>query len=349
MNISELIEPGLLKLYPKLIMGHKAAPYLLERILSLIPEGTGTLAEPFGGTGVVGWAAKRLGIRLLSNDVMRWALLRQKVLVANNGTCLSHAELTALAGPNRDRSTHASDHYTRFMGEGNTRFIDNWAANISTMEPGIKRDVAIFLPVVVVAKTTNGNSGCVNFSPLSCPTGNRTYFHVDFEQEVFRYGLDVLPRLLYDNGRANEVFNMDAVDFVCSVQADCGYYDPPYTTAGGCYEQKLAFFDDLVRILSGEGHLIRNPFDSSADLPEYSDFSRRSSAVSSLSRLFRRSRHLKTLIVSYNTTSGINEGELECLARAERWNVTMHRVSHRFPSTKKNGLKKTDELLMVCT
>ncbi len=51
--------------------GHKKAD--LDRIMAHVPPWAETFGEAFGGSGVVGWHAKTLGLRVATNDVMAFA------------------------------------------------------------------------------------------------------------------------------------------------------------------------------------------------------------------------------------------------------------------------------------
>jgi len=338
--------PKALSEYRTNFYGNKRA--ILKNIADLIPEGTQTVADLFGGTGIVSWFLKHQGVRTITNDIMRFAFYRHKAVIGNNNTVLEREDLDLLCGPNPFGQEYISDYYGRTFGNSNCEFLETWSANIPMLDDPVKQDIAVFIPITVISKHLK--YAAVHFSPLGTLTGNQDFLQVDLENEVRSYALDIFPLFIFNNGHVNKCFQKDAIDLISEIQADVAYFDSPYNCRGGAYESFYGFYDDLASILSGHGDIIDNPYDSKSDLEPYTYFGTRASAITGFAKLFENSRHIPNIIVSYNSTSGIQPTEIKALAEVYGRHVTIQPpIPRPRPTTQKNRNIKTEEILMLCT
>lgn len=330
--------------YPLKIYGHKAA--MLDEIMSLIPRDTGTFCDLFGGTGVVAWTVKkRLGASIVINDIRRAAHLQHKVLVANNGTILSHDDLALLCKPNPNRRADFRRIYGKVFGLRNADFLDTYASNIPLLSNPLKRDIAIFLPVVCTLQRRKYSS--FGFSRMGTLTGNnQQHCDMDMHRGCIDFATKILPSLLVNNGKTNFAFNEDAVGIAGKITADVIYSDSPYVCGGGQYERSLAFLDDMVQLLSG--NTVQTPYDGNPELSKYNDFMRRDSALLGFWAIFKGAKNVPLVILSYNTTSGIHIPEIENIAKGYGRDVETHYIPRPRPSTRKGGNRETKEVLIVC-
>ena len=319
----------------------------LQNILDLIPPNTKTIADLFGGTGIVSWFLKFKGYRIIANDVMRYPALRMKALVKNNSTLLDEGDLRHLCKDNPNRKDYIRRHYLKTFGEDNCRFLDNWAANVETLPDEMKRDIAVYVAIYCIAGHLK--YAAVHWGRLGTLTGNQHFLKIDLKTEICQYALDTFPDFIFDNGQANDVFNEDAVGLVDKIQADVLYIDSPYCCRAGAYEGNYTFFDDLVSILSNKGELVDDPFDSKCELEPYTSFDSRSSALTGLAQIIKRSRHIPCIIISYNSTSKIDPDEIVTIAKVYRDDVESHVISDcNLPITQKGRNNRTNEHLIVC-
>jgi adenine-specific DNA-methyltransferase len=333
--------------YPTGIFGHKKV--LLPHILPHIPRNFRSVAESFGGTGIVTAAIKRMGHRVITNDVMPFANLRLRALVANNRIFLDEDELSMLAQSTSTASSIIQAHYHEFFGETNAAFLDCWASNALKLDDPVKQDVAAFLPVVVISNAITHNRQVTSFSPTGVLTGNRHLQAVDLKNLTLEYGR-TFPALLHDNGQINEVWNLDALDFVGQVKADVLYADPPYCCQAGKYEEKLHLYDKLSLILTGKGSEVRRFRNGIVNSKPHQDWIRRENAMVGFAELFRSSLHIPHLLISYNRDSEISPEEIAYLARGWGREVVIHGIpNYRRPTSMKGGKAVTEEVLIECT
>jgi adenine-specific DNA-methyltransferase len=340
----EWVNPPALKHYRTNFYGNKRA--LLPDIAALIPRKVKTIFDAFSGTGIVSWALKHRGYRIIANDVMRYPHYRLRAVVRNNSTVLDYRDLKLLTEPNPNRPDYISTFYGQTYGESNCLFLETWASNINKLSDPVKRDLAIFIPIVCISKYLK--FAAVHFSPFGTLTGDQTLSHINLAEDICAYAIETFPTFLYDNQCQNECYQIDTIELLPTIEADMAYFDPPYACRAGSYEGHYAYFDDLASILSGKGEVIANPFDARCELPPYTFYGTRRSAVTGLAKLFERSLHIPHILLSYNTTSLISPNEIATLARTSGRHVTIQFIDRPRPTTQKNRNTETQEVLMLC-
>jgi len=342
---SKWVMPKALDLYKLNFYGNKRA--LLTEIADLIPAGTKTIADIFGGTGIVSWFLKHQGYRVIVNDVMAYPYFRHRALIGNNAVSLDESDMDILLEPNRNKKKYFSQFYVRTLGEINCEFLDTWAANVENLDDSIKKSIAVYIPIVCISKYIK--HAAIHFTPYGTISGNqKNYFDVDLKEDVISYALDTFRKFIFNNGKQNECHQRDAIELVKEIEAEVIYCDSPYAGGTGDYEDKYAFFDALAAILSGHAEKIDDAYDSKADLAPYTNFGTKRSAVSGFFKFFENSRNTPTIILSYNTTSDLAPEEIALIAKVYGRRLSFRKdIDRPRPTTKKNQNIHTKEVLMV--
>jgi len=332
-----------MQLFPTLMFGHKKS--LVAEILELVPPSAQTMAEPLSGTGVVSWHAKKAGLRVIGNDIRRFAHQQFKVLVANNDTILTEDDLAMLTRPTKVAEPWIERLFLGTYGIRNARFLDQWVANSSRLANDAKRDVAAWLPVFCSMRRIKYYAA--RLSPEGVVAGSQQLVLSDLAQDMIISAREILPKLVFDNGHTHQAYNEDALNLIGRIEADVAFIDTPYCCRGGDYERDLAFYDDLLRICLGRANEVANVWDGNCDLPPYTNFASRRSAITGLGQLFHRASHIPTLIVSYNTTSEITTGEIQNLAAAVGRKVTaVRKIPRPLPTNTKRATQEAYEVLL---
>ena len=324
--------------------GHKKADLAL--ISRHIRPDTKTFAEPFGGTGVVAWHAKGLGIKVTTNDVMAFSHLRLKVFVENDTVALTDDDIRILTAPVRGKGRTVDEWYGEALGRKNAAFLDTLAANLSRLGCEMKRNVAVCLAVLCVMRHMVFSS--VKFGVDDGFSGRRTIKEANLRTEFRRFALHEFPRLLRAGKGSCRASRRDAIAFTAGTTCDVLYADPPFPSPGGCYQSDLAFYDKLVHVLQGHPELVERPHHGPPALPPHSDFTKRNSALMAIKRLFRAAQGARRVILSFNTTSAVRPHEIIMAARdwygglsACEW------MPSRLPTSGKGRRRTTANVLMV--
>lgn len=324
--------------------GHKKND--LGPIFAHIPPGTKTLAEPFGGTGVVAWRAKAMGLGVMTNDVMAFAHLRQKVFVENDGVTLDEADIRVLSEQRPGGSRAIGELYGRALGDRNAAFLDGIASSLSLLDCPTKRDVAVCLAVLCVMR--HMVFPAVKFGADGAFSGRRSIKGAYLGDEFRKLALERFPGLLPPGGRPCRASRMDALEFVAQTECDVLYLDPPYPSPGGGYASDLAFYDKLVHLLQGRPDLVGRPHTGLPVLPPHTSFTSRRSALMGIKLLFRAARNARRVIFSFNSTATVRPHEI--LRAARDWYgglAACEWTPGRRPTSSNRRRKTTANVLMV--
>jgi site-specific DNA-adenine methylase len=292
--------------------GHKK--FETEAILRHIPPGAKTLADPFGGTGVVAWAAKRIGLEVATSDIMAFSALRLKVFIANDRTVLDEADVGILLKVNPAAKDLIEELYGSALGQENAAFLDGLASNLPLLDSDSKRDVAVCLAVLCVMR--HMNYSCVTFGHDGRFTGRRTIEQADLRADFHRMALVEFPRLLRDDLPPCRASRGDALTFVAETPCDVLYLDPPFASPASRYQRDLGFYDKLVHLLCGQPDQIGRPRVGLPILPPHTDFTGRKTALMGIKLLFKAAaRQARRVVFSFNSTSEVKPYEVIMAAR----------------------------------
>ena len=314
---------------------------MLKEIAARIPDGVLTIADPFGGTGIVSHYCKHYGYRTLTGDVLRYTNLCHKVLLSNNDTVLSKDEVELLLRPNPNRSNHFAEHYRRALGEDVCDLLDSAIINISEMGNAVKRDLAVFLVVACIRKRIK--PGQIHFTSKNVIAGVASDKFIGLDNAIRSYATEVFPKFVINRGTDCKVFREDAVSLIPKIQADLLYLDPPYSGTLGDYEASYAMLDDLIVALNGDADQIVNLCDSRCELEPYTYFGKREAALKGFYSLFEASQHIPHVLLSYNDTSSVGVDEIADIASLFRIVKKIDKIPMRLPKSQ----KVNHEILML--
>jgi hypothetical protein len=119
---------------------------------------------------------------------------------------------------------------------------------------------------------------------------------------------------IFDNGQRNEVHQLDAAEFLGSVEGDVLYMDPPYF-GSNAYEKVYAVLDN---ILAG----------SESGERDISKFNTKS-AVEALEELFEAGSHIPHWVISFGGGK-LSAADLLSMVRRHRPNAISHPINCRY-------------------
>lgn len=200
---------------------------------SQLPE-EGTFIDIFGGTGSVGNHFKRLGYRIISNDIMTYSATAQRVLVEFNETPnflgVSNkgiqGVLEILNNPDLQEEGFAFANYAPSGEYGRQYFSDVNARRIDATRDMIEQwktdgrltqqeyDILVFALVDAADFVANisGTYGA----------------YLKIWRSMALKPLILKAPELYDNHLQNKVYQRDSNELIREIQGDILYLDPPY-------------------------------------------------------------------------------------------------------------------------
>lgn len=317
---------------------------LVKWILLHTPDCTSVL-DAFSGSGVVAYAYKQQGKRVIANDLLTSSYLFAKATVENNHVRLSDDEIERLFTPHPYCQPYIEQHYAGvlYLAE-ECRFLDNLYANISELDDPYKRSIALAAAVRTCVYKMPGGKFRPNLLPYRSP--EHPYHKPKFQkpiEDVYRSFLLAYNAAVFDNGQANLALNADILDIVFTTQVDLAYFDPPY--GGSDYDYlRDYFFVELYTRNYGQIYKFSGEVKRYGE-PRHSGFRLISEVRSSLQALFERAAHIPYWVISYNNRSRPSKEELTDLIRMFKPKITVVGQYYAYKSGNNEGLR---EYLLIC-
>lgn len=316
---------------------------LVNWVLENIPQGK-TVFDAFSGSGIVSYNLKKIGKKVISNDVLYSSYLFAKSLVENDSTTLSHDEIDALFYENDTKSDYIERNFTDiFFTKDESVFLDNLHANIEEICDPYKKSIAYSAAVrTCIQKMPGGkfranllkyrNTSFKHYRPKYARSIQKTYY--DF--------LKMFNNAVFSNGLHNESYNMDIFNLVSEISPDIAYYDPPYAGSGFDYGRDY-FFAELFTKDYGKIKTFKG-ITKSYDFGYPSNFNK-SNISQSLTKLLEMSSHIPVLVFSYNNKSTPDMKTFVEILKSFRNEVKVKEKNYRYKTGNSKGLK---ELIFVC-
>jgi len=210
-----------------------------------------SVLDVFGGTGAVSYQFKKMGKRITYNDILKFNSLIGKALIENFECKISNFdEIDWILSP------HDSINYPNFIQktfpdiyftDDENKWIDQTITNIRQLNDPYKYSLAFFAlcQTCIVKRPYNlfhRKNLYIRFADVKRSFGNKSSW--DKPPEIwFRYFLQEANQAVFDNGRKNNIFNLDALKV--PGKYDLVYIDTPYITSKGTGTDYLDFYHFL--------------------------------------------------------------------------------------------------------
>lgn len=315
---------GQIARYPRIrYMGSKyrVMPHLLNVLEELPFE---TALDAFSGSGVVAYALKRMGKAVTTNDYLNFAASIGRAVIENPGIRLETGEVEWLQGPNLDGRDFISKTFAGlyFPAEDHA-FLDSAWSRLEQL-PTYKRDIAI--ASLCVAAARKQPRGVFTISDFRYDDGRRQ-LRMPL-RDLFVEAVEAYNYVVFDNGRQNHSLALD----IMAVEAsgfDLVYFDPPYAPPrdDNDYIKRYHFLEGLSVYWRGERILEGTKTRKIAK--RFTPFAYKHTITEALRELFSRFRK-SILVLSYSSNSIPSEQELYGLLKAEKSEVQVYAVPHRY-------------------
>ncbi len=316
---------------------------LIRWILENIPEGN-SIFDAFSGSGIVSYNLKKLGKKVISNDVLYSSYLFVKSMVENDSTILSRDEINALFLENDNRSDYIERNFTDvFFTKDESVFLDNLRMNIEEMDDPYKKSIAYSAAVRTCIQKMPGGKFRANLLKYR----NESFKHYrpkyvkDIRKTYFEF-LKMLNDAVFSNGLHNEAYNIDVFDLVPNIKADIAYYDPPYAGTGFDYGRDYFFAElftkDYGKIETFKGITKTYNFG-------YPNNFGKSTVTQSITKLLEMSSHIPVLVFSYNNRSIPDMKTFVEILKSYRRDIIVREKTYHYKTGDSNGLR---ELIFIC-
>lgn len=233
-------------------MGNKYT--MLPWIERYIPKACKTFFDAFSGGANVGYHAKRLGLAVTSNDLLRYPYHLARAVIENNSEKLTDEDVDQVLDQKTEAGTFMVDH---FLGFYYTKPVLQWMENVWTNIQKLenyKKDIAL----AALANTVKAHSEFGQFHRTKKnQRAKATYYsqlskHIPLDslEGTYKRSVNRINRLVFDNGQAHKALNKDVHAALRDTQADVVYMDPPYLTEYeyNDYDSHLHFVEGLMNM-----------------------------------------------------------------------------------------------------
>ena len=296
-------------------------PFILKHLSKLKFE---SALDAFSGSGCVGYAIKRTGVRVYANDFLNFCFHTARATVENNSTMLAEEDVGKLLRPNASAPTFVRDTYKDlFFDETDCEFLDNLWANIQELGSPLKVSLALAAASRASMKkrprgmfTVTGRKGWDQRADLKLSM-----------REQFLIAVNAFNGAVFSNGQQNKAFNLDVFDLQPDL-ADLVYIDTPYISpfADADYTRRYHFVEGYCRYWKGLEITDTTTKKFRSFDTAFSTKARAQQAFQRLIHHFRKS----TLAISYSSNCIPAKGEMIEMLKNEKAKVTVYESAHRY-------------------
>ncbi|MGE0440849.1 MAG: DNA adenine methylase [Gemmatimonadales bacterium] len=290
-----------------------------------------TVADPFCGSASVAYLLKCMGKSVHASDFLNFPTTIAAAVVANSVETLSPDDTKALLKPSTDHDRFIEQTFGGiFFSVPDLHFLDTLWGNLGQIGGSGRRALALTAAIracmkrqprgVFTVANDVGGGGRYQDGRRDLQLSLRDHF---LEQ------VELLNRLVFDNGLRHSAERRDAFGEAPSNPPDLVYLDPPYVPRAddNCYVKRYHFLEGLSCYWQG----VKIMPDSKVRKIEkkFTPFSYRRTALDAFDRLFQKYR-ASTIVLSYSENGYPDRSVIgELLGRYKRA-VTVHERAHRY-------------------
>lgn len=336
--------PARVKEFPEFrYMGskHRLLPWVHSVLDTLDFE---TAADPFVGSGCVGYLLKAMGRRVIASDFLNFPTTLATATIENSRHRLDGPAIRRILAPAKNapdfiERTFAGIFYTR----QDLRFLDRISHNIEKIEHPHQQ--ALARAALIRSCLKRQPRGVFTFSGNRYDDGRRD-LRLSIE-EHFLEQIETFNNIVFDNGRRHTVRHADVFK-LRPRGVDLVYLDPPYVPRSddNCYVKRYHFLEGLSCYWRGLEIMTETKVRKIAK--PFTPFSYRRTAIEAFDRLFYLYRN-STIVLSYSSNGFPNKAELEQLLRQHKKHVVSYVKPHRYHFGTHSGVGRAEvsEYLIV--
>jgi len=331
--------------------------FVMNWIDKNFPKDAKSLFDAFSGGANVAYYFKRKGLRVTTNDIMRYPYHIARAVIENNTETISDEELEALTEKNSGAGTFIADtFYGYYYTKPILQFMDAVWSNAQKLK-GYKKDIALAaLGHTCKAKAVFGmfNRSKMNrtrkISELDKVYQSSSIGNIPVGEFITAYKKYVrqMNGLVYDNGQENKAHNGDILKTLPEVKADVIYCDPPYITEflRNDYEDYYHFVEGLMTRWEGK-EILDTPRRNFASRTKYTKESMRELLGDVVTAAAKNFPHI---LISYRDKAFPTEREMREMVSGSYSDVKVKRIAVEYNIVKKEseaGGKYATELLFI--
>lgn len=311
-------------------------------ICDSFPVTAESVFDAFSGSSSVGYEAKKRGLRVISNDILKINSLLATALIENNKETLEESDLDILFKGKPMKGFMYKNYANVYFFPNECMELDRYRVNVEELDSAYKKALALSLLRRAMIRKMPYSRFTIDWDTVqklrdetySYQTygRKRAYHNLSFRDHVLE-NVAAYNQAIFDNGKDHRVYNRDIFDLLGTVHADVVYLDPPYS---GTMNNYFGFYGALDEYVASKK---LKPFEN--------NFVNRKSALELFDKLFANLTSYKYWILSYNNSSFPSKDELHKLLSKYTDSIRIIEKPHRYKVTGKENKDRNKEYLFI--
>jgi len=315
---------------------------LVDWICSYIPKDVTTFFDAFSGGASVSYAAKKNGLKVISNDILKVNYFLSKAIVENSKILLDEKDVDLIFSGIPKSGFMTKNYSEVYFFKEECQELDLYYENILKLKNNYKRALAYSLmrrAMIRKMPYSRFNLSWDNIKLLRNEDYSykkykrkRAYHNKSFKFH-FLCNLDHYNNSVFDNFKDNKSYNKDIFSLISKVDADLIYLDPPYT---GTMNNYFGFYG-----------LIDEYFKNQSLKPFKNNFIDKKQVLNLFDNLFSKLGKYKYWILSYNNSSYPEKSQLLNLLKKYSDDIKIVEKKHNYKVSGKSNKNKNKEYLFI--
>lgn len=315
---------------------------IADWICNQIPDGSASFFDAFSGGCSVSFEAKKRGLKVISNDILKVNEQLAKALIENNSEILSKEDVDGIFEGKPVKGFVYKNYRNKLFFDDECMQLDQYRNNIDKLGSEYKKALVYSLMRRAMIRKMPYSRFNIEWEKVKQLRDEeysyekykrrRAYHNKSFEYH-FRHSLDKYNAAVFDNGKKNTALSEDIFTAIKKVKADVIYLDPPYSGTMNDYHGFYGFLDSYI------AQKIMKPFTN--------NFMDKKSALELFDTLFANLGNYKYWILSYNSSSYPTKDELLEIIYKYAGSVTVIERKHVYKITGKVKKHSNVEYLFI--
>lgn len=330
-------------IFPKInFIGNKEK--IANWICEQFPQDAKSMFDVFAGGNSVSFFAKKKGLRVIANDILKVNYLISKSLIENKSDILNYDDIDIIFKGVPVKDFMYDNYANKFFFTKECMQLDLYRSNIDKLDNQYKQALAFILLRRAMIRKMPYSRFNLDWDKIQllrdenysyCKYKRKRAYHNLTFKEHFLDNLEDYNNAVFDNNKENKALNDDAFNLLGKIKADILYLDPPYTGTMNNYFSFYGIFDSYI------DREQKKPFDN--------NFINKQKALILFDTIFSKAVKYKYIILSYNNGSYPTKEELMKIINRYFNNVEVIEKEHMYKLTGKENKTKNKEYLFIIT
>ena len=327
--------------FPKInYIGNKEK--LTKWICDKIPEDCCSIFDAFSGGVSVSFEAKKRGLKVTSNDIIKINYLLAHSLIENKSSKINKKDIEIIFTGKPTKGYMYKNFSNKFFFPQECMELDLYKENIINNLKGFKKSLAFtLLRRAMIRKMPYSRFNILWSKVKQLRDEEYSYdkykrkraYHNYSIKHHFLENIEEYNNAVFDNGQKNKAFNNDIFEVVDKIKSDIIYLDPPYC---GTMNDYFGFYN-----------LLDEYYLSKKLKPFKNNFTKRETILNQFKNLFSKLKNYKYWLISYNNKSYPNKDQLYNLLKEFSNRVEVFEKPHLYKITGKVKKNINTEILFL--